>query len=123
MRKNQQAKTLGGADPLTYQYVNFIVYERMNGKMAKRLSNAKFIVRVESDKNTKQIKTISVIDNRTNEYKDEKFIQDRGISWFLNLDDLKETLNWNLNGDSSKYVVKWGQSSKTKSDGVVYIFD
>ena len=95
----------------------------MNGKMSKRLSNAKFIVRVESDKNTKQIKTISVIDNRTNEYKDEKFIQDRGISWFLNLDDLKETLNWNLNGDSSKYVFKWGQSSKTNSDGIVYIFD
>ena len=91
--------------------------------MAKRLSNAKFIVRVESDKNTKQIKTISVIDNRTNEYKDEKFIQDRGISWFLNLDDLKETLNWNLNGDSSKYIFKWGQSSKTNSDGIVYIFD
>ena len=38
-------------------------------KMAKRLSNAKFIVRVESDKNTKQIKTVSVLDNRTNEYK------------------------------------------------------
>ena len=95
----------------------------MNGKMAKRLSNAKFIVRVESDKNTKQIKTVSVLNNRTNEYKDEKFIQDRGISWFLNLDDLKETLNWNLNGDSSKYVFKWGQSSKTNSDGIVYIFD
>lgn len=91
--------------------------------MAKRLSNAKFIVRVESDKNTKQIKTVSVLNNRTNEYKDEKFIQDRGISWFLNLDDLKETLNWNLNGDSSKYVFKWGQSSKTNSDGIVYIFD
>ena len=91
--------------------------------MSKRLSNAKFIVRVESDKNTKQIKTVSVLNNRTNEYKDEKFIQDRGISWFLNLDDLKETLNWNLNGDSSKYVFKWGQSSKTKSDGIVYIFD
>ena len=91
--------------------------------MAKRLSNAKFIVRVESDKNTKQIKTVSVLDNRTNEYKDEKFIQDRGISWFLNLDDLKETLNWNLNGDSSKYIFKWGQSSKTNSDGIVYIFD
>ena len=92
-------------------------------KMAKILSNAKFIVRVESDKNTKQIKTVSVLNNRTNEYKDEKFIQDRGISWFLNLDDLKETLNWNLNGDSSKYVFKWGQSSKTNSDGIVYIFD
>ena len=91
--------------------------------MAKRLSNAKFIVRVESDKNTKQIKTVSVLDNRTNEHKNEKFIQDRGISWFLNLDDLKETLNWNLNGDSSKYVFKWGQSSKTNSDGIVYIFD
>ena len=91
--------------------------------MSKRLSNAKFIVRVESDKNTKQIKTVSVLNNRTNEYKDEKFIQDRGITWFLNLDDLKETLNWNLNGDSSKYVFKWGQSSKTNSDGIVYIFD
>ena len=91
--------------------------------MSKRLSNAKFIVRVESDKNTKQIKTVSVLNNRTNEYKDEKFIQDRGISWFLNLDDLKETLNWNLNGDSSKYVFKWEQSSKTNSDGIVYIFD
>ena len=91
--------------------------------MSKRLSHAKFIVRVESDKNTKQIKTVSVLNNRTNEYKDEKFIQDRGISWFLNLDDLKETLNWNLNGDSSKYVFKWGQSSKTNSDGIVYIFD
>ena len=91
--------------------------------MSKRLSNAKFIVRVESDKNTKQIKTVSVLNKRTNEYKDEKFIQDRGISWFLNLDDLKETLNWNLNGDSSKYVFKWGQSSKTNSDGIVYIFD
>ena len=91
--------------------------------MSKRLSNAKFIVRVESDKNTKQIKTVSVLNNRTNEYKDEKFIQYRSISWFLNLDDLKETLNWNLNGDSSKYVFKWGQSSKTNSDGIVYIFD
>ena len=76
----------------------------MNGKMSKRLSNAKFIVRVESDKNTKQIKTVSVLNNRTNEYKDEKFIQDRGIPWFLNLDDLKETLTWKLNGDSSTSV-------------------
>lgn len=86
--------------------------------MVKRLNKAKFIVRVESDKNTKQIITVSVLDNRTNEYKDEKFIQDRGISWFLNLNDLKETLNWNLNGDSSKYVFNW----ETDSEGTAYIF-
>ena len=91
--------------------------------MTKKLSNAKFIVRIESDKNTKRIKTVSVLDNRANEYMNKAFIDSRGISWFLNLEDLKETLNWNLNGDSSKYVFKWGQSSKTKSDGVAYIFD
>lgn len=86
--------------------------------MTQELSNAKFIVRIESDKNTKQIKTVSVLDNRANEYMNKAFIDSRGISWFLNLEDLKETLNWNLNGDSSKYIFKW----ETDSEGVAYIF-
>lgn len=89
----------------------------------KRLSKAKFIINVESDKKTKTIKTISVFDNRTEKHLDYSFIKDRGIEWFLNIDDLKETLNWNLNGDSSKYKFKWGQSCKSTSQGFAYIFD
>lgn len=91
--------------------------------MKKRLSNAKFIITVESDKNTKTIKTISVFDNRIEKYLDDSFIKDRGIKYFLNIEDLKETLNWNLNGDSSKYKLKWGQSCKSTSQGFAYIFD
>ena len=63
-------------------------------------------------------KTATVLDNRVNEYMDKAFIDSRGISWFLNLEDLKETLNWNLNGDSSKYIFKW----ETDSEGIAYIF-
>lgn len=91
--------------------------------MKKRLSNAKFIINIESDKNTKKIKTISIFDNRIEKYLDNSFIKDRGIEYFLNIEDLKETLNWNLNGDSSKYKLKWGQSCKATSQGLAYIFD
>lgn len=88
----------------------------------KTIHNAKFIIEVESDKKTKTLRTISVFDNRTQEYKTEKFINERGISWFLDLDDLKQTLNWNLNGDSKKYQFVWGQSSKIKSSGRAYVY-
>ena len=43
---------------------------------------------------------------RIQDYWTEKQIQERGIVSFLNLDDLKETLNWNLNGDSKRYQFK-----------------
>ena len=88
----------------------------------KTLNNAKLIVTRESNKHTKEIKTTSVFDNRTRKYWREEEIQERGIIKFLNLDDLKETLNWNLNGDSSKYIFQWGQSGKQTSEGRAYIF-
>ena len=91
--------------------------------MKKSLNKAKFIITIESDKTTKRIKTISVYDNRIEKYLDNTFIKERGIKFFLNVDDLKETLNWNLNGDSSKYKLKWGKSSKTTSEGFAFIFD
>lgn len=80
------------------------------------------IVNIESNKHTKQIKTVSVFDNRTQSYWTDEQIQERGITRFLNLDDLKETLNWNLNGDSKKYQFKWGQSGKYTSEGYAYVF-
>ena len=89
----------------------------------KSLANAKLVVNIESDKLTKKIKTVSVFDNRTQNYWTDEQIRKRGITRFLNLDDLKETLNWNLNGDSSRYQFKWGQSGKYISNGCAYIFD
>ncbi|MFG6378288.1 MAG: hypothetical protein K1W19_08245 [Lachnospiraceae bacterium] len=88
----------------------------------KSLISAKLIVNIESNKHTKQIKTVSVFDNRTQSYWTDEQIQERGITRFLNLDDLKETLNWNLNGDSKKYQFKWGQSGKYTSEGCAYVF-
>lgn len=88
----------------------------------KTLYKAKLIVEVEGNRITKEIKTISVFDNRTNEYWESERIKERGIEWFLNMEDMKETLNWNLNGDSDKYQFKWRQSSKEKSNGTAYIF-
>lgn len=81
------------------------------------------VVRVESDRVAGIIRTVSIFDNRTQEYWDEERIRERGCEWFLNLDDLKETLNWNLNGDSSKFQFSWGLSTKGKSEGIAYIFD
>lgn len=89
----------------------------------KLLGNAKLIITLRSNKKTKEIRTESVYDNRTQDYWTEKQIQERGIVSFLNLDDLKETLNWNLNGDSLKFQFKWGQSGKNTSEGYAYIFD
>ena len=88
----------------------------------KTLNNAKLIIKVRGDKATKQIETISVYDNRIGEYLGDEYIRDRGIKSFLNVEDLKETLNWNLNGDSSKYQFKWGQRDKNFVEGVAYVF-
>lgn len=89
----------------------------------KILNNAKLIVRVEGNKFTKAIKTLSVFDNRTQKFWTNEDIKERGIKNFLNMEDMKETLNWNLNGDSSKYQFKWGQSGKERSEGLAYVFD
>lgn len=88
----------------------------------RTLNNAKLIVKVEGNKLTQEIITKSVFDNRTQTNWSTKRIQERGIEKFLNMEDMKETLNWNLNGDSSKYQFKWGQSSKESTEGLAYIF-
>lgn len=87
------------------------------------INQAKLVVTVESDRQTGRINTISVFDNRTQEFWTKKHIKERGIVWFMNTDDIKETLNWNLCGDSSKYQFKWGQSNKLKSTGIAYIVE
>jgi hypothetical protein len=88
----------------------------------KSLSNAKFVITVESNKRGGKIKTISIFDNRTQQYRSE-YIKERGIEWFLNMADMKETLNWNLNGDESKYQFQWGMTVNGVSEGKAYIFD
>jgi len=88
----------------------------------KTIRDAKLIVKVEGCKDTKKIKTVSIFDNRSQEYLTNEYIVERNIQHFLDLNDMKETLNWNLNGDSSKYQFKWGQSGKNISEGVAYIF-
>ncbi len=88
----------------------------------KTLSKAKLIVTIKSDKREGTIKTVSVFDNRTQQYRPE-YIKERGIESFSNMDDVKETLNWNLNGDSNKYQFKWGLSVNKVSEGRAYIFD
>ena len=88
----------------------------------KTLQNAKLVIKVESNIGEKTITTNSVFDNRTMEYWEDEQISERGIISFLDIQDLKETLNWNLNGDSSKYQFKWGMTGKT-SEGIAYIFD
>ena len=73
----------------------------------KILNDAKLIIRVEENKHTKESITRNVFDNRTQEYWSDEHIHERGIEKFLNMDDMKQTLNWNLNGDSSKYHFKF----------------
>lgn len=88
----------------------------------KTLRNAKLIIKVEGNKVSKEIKTISVFDNRTQEYWTEERIQERNITRFLSVEDMKMTLNWNLNGDERKYQFKWNQSGKDTSEGTAYVF-
>lgn len=89
----------------------------------KILNKAKLVIRVIGNKQSRKIDTVSVFDNREQTYWQEERIKERGITWFLNMNDMKETLNWNLNGDSSKFQFKWGQSSKHTTEGVAYVFD
>lgn len=89
----------------------------------KMLNKAKLEILVESNKDAQRIVTVSVFDRRTQAYWTKDQIHERGIEWFLNVDDMKQTLNWNLNGDDSKYQFKWGQSVSGKSVGVAHVFD
>ena len=89
----------------------------------KSLKKAKLVVKIISDKAKGEIRTESVYDNRTNRYWSAERIKERGITNFLNMEDMKETLNWNLNGDDCTYQFSWGQTVKGNSDGYAYIFD
>ena len=88
----------------------------------KALGGAKLVVTVLGNRRTGEIKTVSVFDNRTQVYWPEARIKERNIERFLDLNDMKETLNWNLNGDASKYLFRWGQTGKRGSEGIAYIF-
>lgn len=86
------------------------------------LKNAKLVVTVESAGKNDWIRTVRVYDNRIQSYRSEEYIHERGIERFLNLSDMKETLNWNLNGDASKYRFQWIRTSNGVSEGEAYIF-
>lgn len=88
----------------------------------KTLTKAKLIIKVMGNKKSKEIKTISVFDNRIQQFLNEEYIKERNIKTFLNVDDMKETLNWNLNGDETKYQFKWGQRDNNYVEGIAYIF-
>lgn len=100
----------------------------------KVLHKAKFAIRVEGIKASSnkswivnnphiKIKTISVLDNRSSILWSEEQIDKRGIRYFLDVHDLKESLNWNLNGDSNKYQFEWLRSGKETTEGVAFVFD
>jgi hypothetical protein len=90
--------------------------------MKKSLAKSKLIVVVESNKMTRRLRTISVYDNRTDKFWTDEQVKERGITDFLDLADLKESLNWNLNGDEKKYRFSWGENDKNSSVGYAYVF-
>lgn len=87
------------------------------------IANAKLVVTVRSEKSDRAIRTVSVFDNRTQRYWSEEEIYKRGIERFLDLQDMKQTLNWNLNGDEKKYQFMWGKTAGGISEGRAYISD
>lgn len=89
----------------------------------KTLHNAKLVITIESDKKCGKIYTKSVFDNRTKEFWSLEKIASRGIVWFLDISDMRETLNWNLNGDNSLYQFTWGQTANGITEGRAYIYD
>ena len=57
----------------------------------RSLCKAKLIVRVVGNKHTKEIVTKNFFDNREQKYWTEERIKERGITYFLNMEDMKET--------------------------------
>ena len=87
----------------------------------KNLKKATYVIKVCSTGKGK-ITVQSVYYNDIEEYMPVSCIRDRGIQEFLDLDDMKETLNWNLNGDSAKYQFCWGMTVNGVSEGIAYVF-
>lgn len=87
----------------------------------RELDKAKLVVKVTSTKGDNRIRTQSVFDNRTKAFRPE-YIAERGISEFLDMKDMKETLNWNLDGDEDRYCFHWECTVHGVSYGTAYIF-
>lgn len=62
-------------------------------------------------------------DNRTGKWWSKEEMVNRGLTWFLDLQNLKESLNWNLNGDDQKYQFVPEMTSKKALYGTAYIYD
>lgn len=87
------------------------------------INKAKLVINVRSNKHTRKIETVNVYDNRTGSFWNEERIKKRGILNFLDMHDMKETLNWNLAGDSEKFQFAWGMGNKEYQDGIAYVFN
>ena len=85
----------------------------------RKIKNFNYKVTVESNKATRQLRTLAIEDNDGNDC--NKFIESRGVGSFNDVNDMKDTLNWNLNGDSSKYNFQWGQGDKHTQLGYAYV--
>lgn len=94
---------------------------------APRLADAKLVVMVVNNRQTWMqipISVVSVFDNRTQQMWTQDQIAERGLNQgFLDIPDMRMSLNWNLNGDESKYQCKWGPAFKNISLGAAYIYD
>ena len=88
----------------------------------ENLDKAKIIITVESVKGENIIRALTLYDNRIQKYRNN-YLSERNAEYFLDMEDMKQTLNWNFNGDDSKYYFKWGQTVNGYSTGVAYIFD
>lgn len=64
--------------------------------------------------------TVSVFDIRTNNLWALEQIKERGISYFLNEEDMKQSLCWNTNSQDSLYEVFWTENSDY---GTIYLYD
>lgn len=92
-------------------------------KMAKSKTEAKLIVTVKTKGRGDKIHTVAVHDNRTGKDWTPEQIEGRGICDFLDLNDLKESLDWNVNGDPGKYCFNWLFAGRTGSTGAALVFD
>lgn len=68
----------------------------------------------------KRLNTISVLDVRTGFLWSKNQIIERGIAYFLNIKDLKETLNWNTNSNESLFESFISENSNLIT---VYLYD
>ena len=81
--------------------------------------NFTYKITLEKDKTTHHLKTLSIVDEEGNDCSD--LIEKRNLQLFIDMNDMKETLNWNLACDSSKFKFQWGQGDKRTQIGYAYV--